>query len=1135
MLGIEGDVSFADTDGTNTCNAVFTNVISANCRSSPNLFATLTARVGHTWGAEGRTLTYLKAGAALVQDDLKITNNESSPFFFPPTSSSDTEIGWTVGFGLEQALTPAWSLKAEYNYMHFDGTTQTPDTVAPGGPFLVPGTTTDVHQTFGFVKLGLNYKLGEDPWSDWGGGLLGNDGMHGVPAGWSFESGTRYWASSGKFQWDVGLLPPDSVVNDTLISRLTYRGLTGHSAELFENIETPWNVFAKVNIGVGAVVDGEDNDEDWNFGGSDAYSNTISHDRDGHLAYGNIDLGYNFLTGQSFKLGAFAGFSYFEERWDSFGCMQIADPFLGCSPAFPDNLIVGTENVRWDALRLGFNGKAQLSKNLSFSANLAYLPYAEFTGRDNHLLRFFSLFVEQAGTGEGVQLESSLDYKVSDRFTLGLGGRYWAWWTRDGAGDAFGGGSGFPAKPFFLGDRYDTNRWGGFLQAAYHYDATDDDQSFAWADNGATNDGRWTGFYVGLHTAAGWGLTQVDDPFGPSIFGDDVSIGAVLAGFQAGYNWQSPSDPTWLFGVEAEASLAADDGTRTCLANVGGTVIPANCESEPDAMGTLTARVGRLFGSSGRTLLYGKGGLAWIKNDVAIITNAYQPFPCPCFITRNDDSKLGWALGLGVEQALTQGLSLKLEYEYMGFGSTDIATPPSGDYACGCTVPGTTTSFDTQMQLVQVGLNYKLGADPLAGWDGTGLPFHSGPAGWSFEFGTRAWASLGKFQWDHGVPPPSANLISRLTYDDMVGYSAELFERLDTPWHFFLKGNVGVGGMPSGQMHDEDYNIGVPYSNTISHEDSGRISYATADFGYDVMTGADYKLGLFVGYNFLAERIDSRGCIQIAGVVGLCDPVFGDEFVVGTENAYWHSWRVGFAGETRIFDRFKLKTDIAYLPWTELSGGRDNHLLRDTTFFINQKGQGEGVQLESSLDYMVTDAFSVGFGGRYWSMWTHEGSDQIGFSGGGMTPWFQGEKFSTDRYGAYLQASFKFGEAPAVVEAAPPPAATPAPQHFIVFFGYNKCNITAEADAVLSEAASAAKSTGSAHIDIVGHTDTSGSAAYNQKLSECRANAAKSNLVGKGIADSAISASGKGETELMVQTGDGVKEPQNRRATIDLK
>jgi outer membrane protein OmpA-like peptidoglycan-associated protein len=127
-------------------------------------------------------------------------------------------------------------------------------------------------------------------------------------------------------------------------------------------------------------------------------------------------------------------------------------------------------------------------------------------------------------------------------------------------------------------------------------------------------------------------------------------------------------------------------------------------------------------------------------------------------------------------------------------------------------------------------------------------------------------------------------------------------------------------------------------------------------------------------------------------------------------------------------------------------------------------------------------------------------------------------------------------EEPVAAPAPPPPPPPPpaAPKSFIVFFAFNKCNITAEADNVLGEAASAAKEAGSAAVKIVGHTDTSGSNKYNQKLSECRANAAKTNLVGKGVPESAITATGKGETELMVQTGDGVKEPQNRRATVDL-
>ena len=110
-----------------------------------------------------------------------------------------------------------------------------------------------------------------------------------------------------------------------------------------------------------------------------------------------------------------------------------------------------------------------------------------------------------------------------------------------------------------------------------------------------------------------------------------------------------------------------------------------------------------------------------------------------------------------------------------------------------------------------------------------------------------------------------------------------------------------------------------------------------------------------------------------------------------------------------------------------------------------------------------------------------------------------------------------------------------APEQFVIFFGFDKCNITAEADAVLSEAASAAKTTGAASIRIVGHTDTMGSNAYNEKLSNCRADAARSGLVSKGVEAGSISSSGRGETELLVKTGDNVKEPQNRRATIDLQ
>lgn len=125
----------------------------------------------------------------------------------------------------------------------------------------------------------------------------------------------------------------------------------------------------------------------------------------------------------------------------------------------------------------------------------------------------------------------------------------------------------------------------------------------------------------------------------------------------------------------------------------------------------------------------------------------------------------------------------------------------------------------------------------------------------------------------------------------------------------------------------------------------------------------------------------------------------------------------------------------------------------------------------------------------------------------------------------------------ATANAAPPPPPPPrasVARQYVIYFAFNKCAITADADAVLSEAAAASQQLSSISVKIVGHTDTVGTPQANLRLSECRANAAKTNLVVKGVSPDTITAVGRGETQLLVETGDRVKEPQNRRATVDL-
>ena len=172
------------------------------------------------------------------------------------------------------------------------------------------------------------------------------------------------------------------------------------------------------------------------------------------------------------------------------------------------------------------------------------------------------------------------------------------------------------------------------------------------------------------------------------------------------------------------------------------------------------------------------------------------------------------------------------------------------------------------------------------------------------------------------------------------------------------------------------------------------------------------------------------------------------------------------------------------------------------------------------------------------------------FTGVGGNSNFKGQYFApgvatravlreSDQYNhsAMLGVRYAFNTAP-----PPPPAVAPvaAPQReaartYLVFFDWDRADLTDRARQIIAEAAQATTRVQVTRIEVSGHTDSSGTARYNQGLSVRRAQNVAAELVRLGVPRVSITTLGFGESRPLVQTADGVREPQNRRVEIVLR
>jgi outer membrane immunogenic protein len=187
---------------------------------------------------------------------------------------------------------------------------------------------------------------------------------------------------------------------------------------------------------------------------------------------------------------------------------------------------------------------------------------------------------------------------------------------------------------------------------------------------------NWTGFYVGGNIGGGFADSSWTDPFGGA--NNKFSKDGFIGGGQIGANYQF----NWLVvGIEG-------DFDWTGLTANGTDSVGNGITAKTQWTSTATGRIGAAFD---RLLVYAKGGVAF-EHDQDSMNNGL-------FTATTSFNRTGWTAGAGLEYALSQNWTAKLEYDYLGFGSEALnLTTPVTPYL---------TNASLNVQEVKAGINFK--------------------------------------------------------------------------------------------------------------------------------------------------------------------------------------------------------------------------------------------------------------------------------------------------------------------------------------------------------------------------------------------------------------------------------------------
>ncbi len=307
----------------------------------------------------------------------------------------------------------------------------------------------------------------------------------------------------------------------------------------------------------------------------------------------------------------------------------------------------------------------------------------------------------------------------------------------------------------------------------------------------------------------------------------------------------------------------------------------------------------------------------------------------------------------------------------------------------------------------------------------------------------------------------------------------------------------------------------VPVSGANIHSNSG---------GFTIPAAVGYGFGNGLRVEIEGMYLNVNQDVRAAGITGS-----------GTNNSYGAFVNVYYDFDIGVPWMFPYIGAGAGYDWTTLNGFSGS--IGGTPYSLSNKTQGSGAAqgiVGVSFPISAVPGLSATAEFRYLANFSSESFDVAGAPGGRMNIQHMAN------YQGLLGLRYAFNVAPPPPPPAPAPApvAAPAPapaRTYLVFFDWDKADLTDRAKQIIAEAAQNSTHVQLTRIEVNGYTDTSGSPAYNQKLSVQRAQNVAAELVRDGVPQNEIVAQGFGDTHLLVPTGAGVREPQNRRVEIILK